>query len=98
MEALLNTFLTQSNQNIDLTITIKGKKDREKTYLTILVSEGMINKTYNDLEITAEIVSRPRRTELNKRVVMRPNRNPSLPTLDEDVPVETVESINGLLV
>ena len=44
MEALLNTFLTQSNQNIDLIITIKGKIDHEKTHLTVLVSEYKLMK------------------------------------------------------
>jgi hypothetical protein len=89
MEALLNTFLTQSNQNIDLIITIKGKIDHEKTHLTVLVSEGVLNKPCNDIKITAEI---------NKQRVPRPNRSPSLPTLNEHAPVGPDESINGLLV
>lgn len=82
MEALLNAFLSQSDQTIDLTITIKGKIRHEKTHLTILVSGKVINKTHNNIEITTEIVSRPRRTERSKRV-MRPSRKPTLPTLDE---------------
>ena len=89
MEALLNTFLTQSNQNIDLIITIKGKTDHEKTHLTVLISEGVLNKTSNDIKITAEI---------DKQRVPRPNRSPSLPTLNEHAPVGTDESINGLLI
>ena len=89
MEALLNTFLTQSNQNIDLIITIKGKTDHKKTHLTVLVSEGVLNKTCNDIKITAEI---------DKRRVPRSNQSPSLPTLNEHAPVGTDESINGLLV
>lgn len=80
MEALLNTFLNQSNQNIDLSIIIKGKIRHNKMDLTVLVSGEVLNK---NIEITTEIVSKPRRTEMDKRVVMRPNRKPSLPTLDE---------------
>ena len=82
MEALINTFLSHSSQNIDLTITIKGKTHYGKTSLTVLVSEGEINNPPPDIEITAEIMSRSRRTDLNKRLV-RTSRKPSLPTLDE---------------
>ena len=89
MEALLNTFLTQSNQNIDLTITLKGKTEHGKTYLTVLVSEGVLKKPCNDIKITAEI---------DKRRVPRSNRIPSLPTLNEHATVGSDESINGLLV
>lgn len=90
MEALLNTFLTQLNQNIDLSITIKGKKtDRGKTHLTVLVSEGVLNKPRNDIKITAEI---------DKRRAPRSNWIPSLPTLNEHAQIGTDESINGLLI
>ena len=89
MEALLNTFLTQSNQNIDLTITLKGKTEHGKTYLTVLVSEGVLKKPCNDIKITAEI---------DNRTFPRTSWTSSFPTLNEHAPIGTGESINGLLI
>ena len=89
MEALINTFFSHAAQNIDLAITIKGKTHQGKTSLTVLVSEGEINKKSNDIEITAEIVSRPRRTDPERLVPT--NRKPPMPTLDEHVPLEPDE-------
>ena len=86
---IIDNSIQASAKNIDLIITIKGKIDHEKTHLTVLVSGGVLNKTSNDIKITAEI---------DKQRVPRPNRSPSLPTLNEYAPVGTDESINGLLV
>ena len=89
MEALINTFFSHAAQNIDLAITIKGKTHQGKTSLTVLVSEGEINKKSNDIEITAEIVSRPGWTDPESLVPTK--RKPPMPTLDEHVPLEPDE-------